>query len=391
MKITRTGINRQANRDKIDKFWYYRHSLLTVHNGDFMNYNETHSYQALMRYAERLTCNEFHVKFDPETGLHAIIAIHSNTLGPAIGGCRLKPYTNAGMAMKDVLQLSYMMTLKAAISDLPHGGAKSVIIAPDHMKDRHALFQSFGDFVHQMNGRYITAMDVGTETTDMDAIAERTPYVIGARGTHASHDDPSFHTALGVLRGIQACVQFKLNRDSLDGIRVAIQGAGHVGYELAKLLAEKGAQLSICDPRDDAVQRCVKEFNATAVALDDIYDVDCDVFAPCALGGIINNGTIARLKASIIAGSANSQLAHKKFGAILQAMGILYAPDFVINSGGLIQAAMIYDYNDVSMAIEKIDNLYNILLNIFERASNEKLSTTEVARRAALEKLNVKE
>ena len=356
-----------------------------------MNDNETHSYQALMRYAEMLTCNEFHVKFDPETGLHAIIAIHSNTLGPAIGGCRLKPYTNAGMAMKDVLQLSYMMTLKAAISDLPHGGAKSVIIAPDHMKDRHALFQSFGDFVHQLNGRYIAAMDVGTETTDMDAIAARTPYVIGARGTHASHDDPSFHTALGVLRGIEACVHFKLNKDSLKGIRVAIQGAGHVGYELAKLLAEKGAKISICDPKHEAVQRCVIECGATAIALEDIYDVDCDVFAPCALGGVINNDTLSRIKAKIIAGSANNQLAHKKIGAILQEMGILYAPDFVINSGGLIQAAMIYDYNDLSLAIKKIDKLYDILLGIFKRAETVKRSTTEVARRAALEKLNVKE
>ncbi len=347
----------------------------------------THTYSALMRYARLLGFGEIHTKTDPITGLRAIIAIHSTRLGPAIGGCRLKVYRNLDSALKDVMRLAYMMTLKAAISDLPHGGAKAVIIQPKKMDDREAIFRSFGDFVHEMNGRYITAMDFGTHTSDMDVIAERTPYVIGAAGTHAGHGDPGPHTALGVFFGIQAAVKFKLGRDDLDGVHVAIQGMGHVGYTLAKMLHEQGVNLTVTDPKQEIVQQCQDEFNASAVGLDEIYSVKCDVFAPCALGSVINKDTIEKINAPIIAGSANNQLAHHKYGKLLFDRDILYVPDFIINSGGLISAAMIYDYNDEAMAIEKINAMHGILLDLFERSKRESRPTTDVARSIALEKL----
>lgn len=347
-------------------------------------------HDVIMRYARLLGFGEIHTKIDHKTGLKAIIAIHSTQLGPAIGGARFKYYASTLDATIDVLKLAYHMTLKAAISDLPHGGAKAVLIKPKILKDHAAYFRCFGDFVHEMNGRYITAVDVGTTETEMDIIAERTPYVFGASHTHISEKDPSPLTALGVLKGIEAAVKFKLGRDQLAGLHVAIQGVGHVGYELARLLHERGVRLTVTDPNLAAIESCVHEFAATAVSLDQIYDVDCDVFSPCALGGTINFETVHRLKAPIIAGSANTQLAHKKFGSLLMEKGILYAPDFVINAGGLIHAAMGYDYQNTEMAIAKINKLYDILLDLFERAAEEGLPTHDVAERIAKEKLGDK-
>jgi leucine dehydrogenase len=349
----------------------------------------THSYAALMRYAKLLGFGEIHTKIDNETGLTAIIAIHNTQLGPAIGGCRLKPYRSTDSALKDVMRLAFMMTLKAAISDLPHGGAKAVIIEPKKPYDRKALFRSFGDFVHEMHGRYITAMDFGTETSDMDIIAERTPYVIGAANTHASLSGPGPDTALGVFRGIQAAVKFKLKRNQLENTHVAIQGMGHVGYTLAKMLYAEGAQLTIADPKQDTIQRCRDEFQANVVDIKDIYQVKCDVFAPCALGSIINKETIDLINAPIVAGSANNQLIHHKYGKLLFDRDILYAPDFIINAGGLISAAMIYDYNDKTIADKKIDEVHDILLDLFERSARENKPTTDVARDIAMEKLRL--
>lgn len=346
-------------------------------------------HDALMRYARMLGFGEIHTKIDRDSGLHAIIAIHSTQLGPAIGGTRYYPYISADLALKDVLRLSYMMTLKAAVSDLPHGGAKAVIIKPKVVKDTEALFRAYGDFVHSLNGCYITAEDVGTTTELMNTIATRTPHVIGAKEPGRVHCQPSPHTAMGVFRGMQAAVQFKLNRDSLKGVHVAIQGVGAVGRALIELLTEAGARVSITDPKADALTHCVKTYGATAVALDDIYDVDCDIFAPCALGGTINANTIKRISAPIIAGSANNQLAHHKYAALLNEHDVLYAPDFVINSGGLINAAMVHDYQDIAMGDAQIDKLYNTLLTMFERAKKEKQPTTYIAEKMALEKLGV--
>ena len=346
-----------------------------------------YKHEALMRYARMLGFGEIHEKIDRETGLHAIIAIHSTKLGPAIGGSRFFSYHAAGAGIKDALRLSYMMTLKAAVSNLQHGGAKAVIIKPAEIKDRKALFEAYGDFVHEMNGRYITAIDVGTSTEDMNVIADRTPYVIGATKVKDVDSDPSPHTALGVMHSIEAAVKFQLDKDNLDGVRITIQGAGSVGYYLCKLLTERGAQISISDPKPGAIQRCIDDFGVTGVSTDEIYDTPCDIFTPCAMGGIINADTVKRLQCNMIIGSANNQLAHHAVTEILQEKGILYAPDFVVNSGGLINAAMVYDYQDASIADAQIAKLYDTMLSLFERSKREQKPTNIIAEEMAREKL----
>ena len=279
---------------------------------------------------------------------------------------------------------------KAAISDLPHGGAKAVIIKPHEIKDRKALFEAYGDFVHEMNGRYITAIDVGTSTEDMDIIADRTPYVIGATKFGKSDSDPSPHTAVGVLKSIEAAVKFQLNKDSVEGLHVAIQGAGSVGYFLGKFLHERGATITVCDPKAEAVQQFIDDFGATSVELDAIYDVPCDIFSPCALGGVISADTLKHIKAPIIIGSANNQLAHYEVTNILHEKNILYVPDFLVNAGGLINAAMVYDYQDPSIADAQIAKLYDTTLALLERAKRAKKPTTVIAEQMAREKLGWK-
>ena len=347
-------------------------------------------YEALMRYARLLGFGDIHTKIDPISGLRAIIAIHNTQRGPAIGGCRLYQYKSHGSALKDVIRLSYMMTLKAAANDLPHGGAKAVILKPPFIKDRDAIFRSFGDFVHDMNGRYITAMDIGTTTHDMDIIAERTPHVIGAAGTDEIQGDPSPFTGKGIFRGIQAAVKFKLGRNTLDGMRVAIQGGGKVAYYLSQHLHQHGVKITVCDPRSESLEPFIKEFDAQIVSPEAIYDVPCDIFSPCAIGGTINLGTINRIRAKIIAGAANNQLAHRKYGAVLRQRGVLYAPDFLINAGGLIQAASIHDYHDVNIAIKLTEQIYDRMIAVFERAEALNKPTEEIAELIAIEKLNEK-
>ncbi len=348
-----------------------------------------YKHEAIMRYARILGFGEVHTKIDVDTGLHAVIAIHNTKLGPAIGGTRCFRYSSAGPAMIDALRLAYTMTLKAAVSDLPHGGAKAVLMRPRVIHDREAYFRAYGDFVHEMNGRYITAVDIGTTEADMNIIAQRTPYVFGASSLHTQESDPSPQTAIGVMRGIEAAAKFKWDRDNLDGLHVAVQGAGAVGYYLCRFLHERGVKLTVCDPKPAATEQCQKEFNADVVALDDIYSVDCDIYAPCAVGGTINLDTLNQMKASIIAGSANAQLAHTKYAEIAKEKGILYAPDFVINAGGLIHAAIVYDYQDHELANQKIDKLYNTLLQIFERSASEGHTTLAVAQAMAHERLDI--
>ncbi|MCH9770617.1 MAG: NAD(P)-binding domain-containing protein [Gammaproteobacteria bacterium] len=346
-----------------------------------------HRYQALMRYARILGYGEIHTKIDPESGLFGIIAIHNTSLGPAIGGCRFLEYDSSEHALKDVLRLAYMMTLKAAVSDLPHGGAKSVIFKPKVIPDRAALFRSFGNFVHEMNGRYIVAIDVNTSTSDMNIIAEQTPYVIGATTLSNVQGDPALHTAQGVLRGIEAAVQFQLNKTDLNGVHVAVQGAGKVGSDLVRQLIEKGARVTVSDFKAESAEKLREQYGVETVHHEKIYDVACDVFSPCALGGTINLDTLNRLKTTIVAGSANNQLAHNKYGRIMHDKGILYAPDYVINAGGLINAAMVYDFADPDLANRKIDTISDILLNIFKRSKQENIATNKVAELIAIERL----
>lgn len=340
----------------------------------------------LFRYAEFLNFGEVHFKFDHATGLRAIVAIHNLKRGPAIGGCRLIHYRNSDDALEDALRLGYMMSYKAAISQLPHGGAKAVILKPKIIKDRKVFFEKFADFVNELGGRYVTAMDSGTTQSDMDIIATRTPYVT-CTTLSGTGGDPSPLTALGVRRGIEAAVKFKFERENIENIHVAIQGAGHVGYYLAKELSERGARITMSDINLASLQRCVDEFGVQVCEPESIYDLEADVFAPCALGATLNLHTIKRLRTPIIAGSANNQLAHHQHGMLLHERGILYAPDFVINAGGLIYVASIYDHADIKKAIQQVEDIYFTLMEIFVRAKAEKRPTNEVAETIALERL----
>lgn len=358
---------------------------LQIDNNHVRRHHHT-ALDGLFRYAELLNFGEVHIKFDHATGLKAIVAIHSLKLGPAIGGARFVPYYTSDEALEDVLRLGYMMSFKSAISNLPHGGAKAVLIRPKVIKNRKAYFQAFGDFVNELGGKYITAVDSGTSAADMDEIASRTPYV-----TCTSHSrnsgDPSPQTAIGVRRALEAAVKFKLNRKDLDGVHVAIQGVGHVGYYLAQQLKERGAKLTVCDVNAANIQRCVDEFGANVVSPDAIYDVKADVFAPCALGAVLNLHTIKRLRVPIVAGSANNQLAHHHHGSLLHERGILYAPDFVANAGGLIYVAAIYDHADMNQALKQVGDIYHTMTNIFDISARENMATNRVAERLALEKL----
>jgi leucine dehydrogenase len=339
---------------------------------DFLDYALAHGF------------GDIHFKVDPETGMKAMIAIHSTKLGPALGGCRFIEYPNTMTALKDALRLARGMSYKAALVNLPLGGGKSVIIKPKIAFDRKAYMHQFGKFVQELNGRYITALDSGTVLDDMDIIAEHTPYVASLSKYNG---DPSPHTAMGVLRGIQAAVAYKLEKDQLEGVHIALQGLGHVGYELAKHLHQLGAKLTVADSSSQAVERAVNEFGAQPVSTDSIHKVPCDVFSPCALGAIINDESINELQTSIIAGAANNQLAHSYHGKMLHDKNILFAVDYVINAGGLIFAASKYLNTPPQHANAQIDHIYTSLIEIFSRSEKENKPTSDIADTLAQEKL----
>lgn len=341
---------------------------------------------SLMRYAELLGYGDIHTKIDHKTGLRAIVAVNNLNRGPAIGGCRMVSYDTVDRAMVDAMRLGYMMSYKAAINNLNHGGAKAVIIKPKVIKDREAFFEKFGEFVNDLGGRYITAVDSGTSPAEMDIVARKTKFVT-CTSDSGSAGDPSPLTALGVRRGIEAAVKFKLGRDSLSGIHITIQGAGHVGYYLAKECHALGATLTMTDINPTTLQRCIDEFGVKTCSPDAIYDVKADVFAPCALGAVLNTNTIKRLNVSVVAGSANNQLSHHHHGTLLQERGILYAPDFLINAGGLIHVAVIYANRTLADSIKQIHEIYDTATDIFVRAAAENRSPGDIAERIARERL----
>ncbi|QBQ56058.1 Leu/Phe/Val dehydrogenase [Nitrosococcus wardiae] len=329
----------------------------------------------LFQYAEMLRFGDLHFHLDPATQLQAVVAIHNTRLGPAFGGCRCVPYASTQDAIQDAMRLAQGMSYKNAMARLPYGGGKAVLIQPPAIKDREPYFEAFGQFVENLGGRYITAVDSGTSVADMDYAARRTLHVLCTSRHRGGSGDPSPYTALGVRLGIQAAVAYKFKRSDLEGLHVTIQGAGHVGYHLAKELHARGARLSICDINEKAVQRCGDEFNAQVVPPEAVYDLPCQVFAPCALGGVINDHTLPRLQASIIAGAANNQLLESRHGKILQEQGILYAPDYVINAGGAIRAVI----EEETELKAKIENIYPTLMEIFQRAGNSHQATSEIA------------
>ncbi|MCG4453746.1 MULTISPECIES: Glu/Leu/Phe/Val dehydrogenase dimerization domain-containing protein [unclassified Pseudomonas] len=330
---------------------------------------------------------------DQASGLKAIIAIHNRNLGPALGGCRMWPYASDEEALRDVLRLSRGMSYKSALARLPLGGGKAVIIGNPHTGKSAALFQAMGDFVDSLGGRYITAADSGTGVAEMQIMAERTRHVAGAGQREAfgggmRNGDPSPSTAYGVFIGLQAAVKHRLGRDDLKGLRVAIQGVGQVGFGLAQQLKEAGAELWVTDIVEANVRRAVEQLGATAVGQNDIYGLDVDVFAPCAMGAIINPQTLEALRAPVIAGAANNQLADAALAEELRRRGCLYAPDYAINAGGIIDVC--YERNGGSTADLKahIEGIGATLEEIFQRAEREGGTTTAVADRMAQERLH---
>ncbi len=330
---------------------------------------------------------EVHVCADAATGLRAIVAIHDTRLGPSLGGCRFIRYADEASAFTDALRLARGMTYKAAITGLPLGGGKSVLLRPDGDFDRVALFKSFGRFIDRLGGRYITAEDAGTSTDDMDTIRTTTRWVTGVAESHGGSGDPSPYTALGVRRGIEACVHVHARKQSLSGVRVAVQGIGHVGYCLCQELHAAGAKLTVSDVDPARTARARAEFGATVVPNAEIFDVDADVFAPCALGAVLDDNTIPRLKATIVAGAANNQLAEPRHGQALRARGIAYAPDYAINAGGLVNVAQeVAGYDPVASRARTL-KIYDTIREILERGASEGLSTDVVADRMAEERL----
>jgi leucine dehydrogenase len=330
---------------------------------------------------------EVHFKLDKATQLRAIVAIHDSRLGPALGGCRFIEYDTDDAALTDALRLARGMTYKAALAGLAHGGGKSVIIRPKQHFDRVALFRAFGRFIEDLRGHYITAEDSGTGLEDMEIIRTQTTHVTGIDPSHGGSGDPSPFTALGVRRGIEACVKFKLGKNDLQGIRVAVQGVGHVGYYLCKELHAAGAKLTVADVDKLKSERAQREFGAAVVDINEVAKVDCDVFAPCALGAGINDDTVPHLKAKIVAGAANNQLAEPRHGDDLHARGILYAPDYAINAGGLVNVAQEVKGYDAKLSRENTLKIYDTIWDICDRSKKLNAPTYKVADIMVEEKL----
>lgn len=324
---------------------------------------------------------------DKQSGLKAIIAIHDTTLGPALGGTRMWTYRSEEDAVEDALRLAKGMTYKNAAAGLNLGGGKTVIIGDPARDKNEAMFRAFGRYIQGLNGRYITAEDVGTTVKDMDIIHEETDYVAGISPAFGSSGNPSPVTAYGVYKGITAAVKQQFGTDSLEGKVIAIQGIGSVALTLCDYLHQEGAQLIVTDINHKAVQIAVDKFNAKAVDPNDIYDVECDIYAPCALGATINDDTIDRLKAKVIAGAANNQLKATLHGDKLHKRGILYAPDFVINAGGVINIADELNGYNQERAMKRVDKIYDNLLKVFSIATRDRIPTYLAAERMAEERI----
>jgi len=326
---------------------------------------------------------------DKKTGLEAIIAIHNTRLGPAAGGCRMYPYADSDAALDDVLRLSRGMTYKSAMAELPFGGGKSIIIGDPKTDKTPALLQAMGEFIDSLGGKYIGAEDSGTNVKDMQLIKEKTPYVTGVDSRAKYMGDPSPSTALGVFTGIQVSVKHKLGLDDLSGTRIAVQGVGQVGYYLTDLLTRAGARVFIADINQANVERASKEFGATAVPSEEIIATEAEVFSPCALGAVINDDSIDALQAPVIAGAANNQLAQERHAQLLLEKDILYAPDFVINAGGIIDVYYQTRQAPAGRARQHILRIGEKLEEIFTRAEAEGRPSHLIAETMAEEKFNL--
>jgi leucine dehydrogenase len=317
---------------------------------------------------------------DKDTGLKAIIGIHNTVLGPALGGTRMWHYNSEWEALNDVLRLSRGMTFKSAITGLNLGGGKAVIIGDAKTQKTPALMRRFGEFVHSLSGRYITAEDVGMVTEDMDTVREVTPFVTGISKSKGGAGNPSPITAYGVFMGMKAAAKHKYGSDILEDKNVFVQGIGNVGEALVEHLVNEGANVTIADISQERLEEVESKYGVTIYAGNDIYSEEMDIYAPCALGATINDNTVYKLRTDIVAGAANNQLANElKHGTLLQERGIVYAPDFLINAGGIINVyAELENYGRAEI-VRKTENIYNTTLEIFENAKSNNLTTHNAA------------
>lgn len=325
---------------------------------------------------------------DKDTGLKAIIGIHNTVLGPALGGTRMWKYNSEWEALNDVLRLSRGMTFKSAITGLNLGGGKAVLIGDAKTEKTPELMRKFGEFVHSLSGKYITAEDVGMDTEDMDIVREVTPYVTGISESKGGAGNPSPITAYGVFMGMKAAAKYKFGSDDLDGRKILVQGIGHVGESLVEHLSNEGAKVFISDINPARLEEVSRKYSAT-IYNDDVYGADVDIYAPCALGATINEDTIKRLKASIIAGAANNQLADEKIhGKLLQDKGIVYAPDFLINAGGIINVYAELEGYDRKEIMRKTENIYHTTLEILKKAEDGNIPTHYAALQIAQQRID---
>ncbi len=341
----------------------------------------------IFEYLERYNYEQLVFCQDENSGLKAIIAIHDTTLGPALGGTRMWTYNTEEDAIIDALRLARGMTYKAAAAGLNLGGGKTVIIGDPKKDKSEELFRAFGRFIQGLNGRYITAEDVGTTVADMDLIHQETDYVTGVSPAFGSSGNPSPVTAYGVYRGMKAAAKVAYGSDNLSGKVIAVQGVGNVAYNLCKHLHEEGADLIVTDINEENVKRAVNDFGAKSVGVNEIFNVDCDIFSPCALGAIINDDTIPLLKAKVIAGAANNQLKEERHGDIINEMGIVYAPDYVINAGGLINVADELQGYNRERALKKVESIYDNILKVFEISERDGIPSYKAADKMAEERI----
>ncbi len=363
--------------------------LKAVTNRELVGGNDMDMFQKIQNHEQVVFCN------DEETGLKAIIAIHNTTLGPALGGCRMRPYSSVDEALEDVLRLSKGMTYKCAAADVDFGGGKAVIIG-DPEKDKHPeLFRAFGQFVESLNGRFYTGTDMGTTPEDFVYALKETNCIVGVNEEYGGSGDSSIPTAMGVIYGLQATNQNVWGSKDLYGKSYAIQGLGKVGFKVAERLLEEGADLYVTDISQKSIDLLVAKAKNMGAAIkvvsgEEIYSVDADVFVPCAIGGVINDHTVDQLNVKAVVGSANNQLLDLSHGLKLHEKGILYAPDYIVNAGGLIQVAdELYEPNK-ERVLQKTSAIYNSLQNIYLQSENEHMTTVEAANRFCEDRIHAR-
>jgi leucine dehydrogenase len=356
---------------------------------DLLNANELHKVDPVFGqlsfdgHEQVVFCN------DKDTGLKAIIGIHNTVLGPALGGTRMWNYANEWEALNDVLRLSRGMSFKSSISGLNLGGGKAVIIGDAKTQKTPELMRKFGEYVNSLSGKYITAEDVGMETKDMDTVREVTQYVTGISEEKGGSGNPSPITAYGVFMGLKAATKYRFGSDNLEGKKVLVQGIGHVGEVLVQHLTESGAIVTIADINEDRLQQVGAKYGAKIYTGADLYSAEVDIYAPCALGATINDDTIHKIQAKVIAGAANNQLANEVVhGAILKEKGILYAPDFLINAGGVINVYSELANLTRAQVMEKTENIYNTSLEIFKFAETNNITTHQAAMSIAQKRID---